>query len=445
VTGRQPTSMHILELFPAGTRVDERGDLILGGHRAGALAAEYGTPLYVFDEPTLSARCRAYRDAWAQAYPGSSRVAYAGKAYLNVVLAQIIHREGLDLDVVSGGELFLALQAGFPPERIHFHGNNKSAAELALALDAGVGRLVVDNLDELRQLDQMTAARGERVGVWIRVSPGMDAHTHAYNQTGAVDSKFGFLWNGPALREVLGRLQAHPHLRLVGLHAHVGSQIWDLSLLAESAGRLVDLAADLGRPIEELSPGGGLAVPYTTDDPVVPVSACADRVAAAIVERCRRHRLPLPRVVVEPGRSLIAQAGVALYAVGARKSIPGTREYVSLDGGMADNIRPALYNARYSALLANQADRPGAQVVTLAGRFCESGDVLVRDVALPPLEPGDLVAIPMVGAYCLPLASNYNLVPRPAVVLLRPGRTDLIQRRETWQDLINRDQPVALS
>lgn len=439
--------MGILRLFPLGARLDEKGELWLGGCSASSLAQEFGTPLYVFDEATLRARCRGYRQALAQHYPGTAQVAYASKAYLSLALAQLFAQEDLSLDVVSGGELYVARQAGFPAERIHFHGNNKAPAELALALDEGVGRVVVDNAHELDALEQLAAERRVRVPIWLRLSPGIDVHTHVYRKTGLLDSKFGFPLETDAAESAVTRAQASPHLELVGLHAHIGSQIFDVEPFAEAVALLVDFAAAMkarhGFELRELSPGGGWGVPHHEAAPPAPADRYVQAVSQAVMDGCRHHGLALPTLVIEPGRSIIAPAGVALYRVGARKEIPGVRTYVSVDGGMADNIRPALYGARYTALVAGKAHLPPEETVTVAGRFCESGDVLIRDIALPRLVPGDLLAVPMAGAYCLPLASNYNLVPRPAVVLVRGGQAALIQRRETFQDLTARDLPIS--
>lgn len=434
--------METLQLFPPGTRVDEQGRLWLGGCLASSLAREFGTPLYVFDEAALRARCREYRQVLMQHYPGTGQVAYASKAFLNLALAQMFAQEGLNLDVVSGGELHVARQAGFPPERIHFHGNNKSLAELTAALDAGVGRIVVDNPHELDVLERLAARREVRVPIWLRLSPNIDVHTHAYRKTGLLDSKFGFALETDDAERALVRAMASPHLELAGLHAHIGSQISDTEPFAAAATRLLDFAAAHNLDLRELSPGGGWGVPYHEADSAVPIDGYVQVVCRAVVEACGRHGLALPTLVIEPGRSIVAPAGVALYRVGARKEIPGVRTYVSVDGGIADNIRPALYGARYTALAANKAHGPADETVTVAGRFCESGDVLIRDITLPRLAPGDLLAIPGVGAYCLPMASNYNLVPRPAVVLVKEGKASPIQRRETFDDLAVRDLPL---
>jgi diaminopimelate decarboxylase len=442
--------METLQLFPPSARVDEQGQLWLGGCLAASLAQEFGTPLYVFDEAALRARCREYQGALARHYPAAGRVAYASKAYLNLALAQLFAQEGLSLDVVSGGELYVARQAGFPAGRIHFHGNNKSAAELAAALDGGVGRIVVDSSHELDLLEREAAERQAQVPIWLRLSPGIDVHTHDYRKTGLLDSKFGLPLEPGAAERALLRAVDSPHLELVGLHAHIGSQVLDTEPFAEAVAVLLDFAAAMrglcGFVLREFSPGGGWGVPYNEADAPAPLDGYVRAVCQAVVEGCHRHGLALPTLVIEPGRSIVAPAAVALYRVGARKEIPGVRTYVSVDGGMADNVRPALYGARYTALVANKAHQSPIEIemetVTIAGKFCESGDVLIRDVALPRLEAGDLLAVPVVGAYCLSLASNYNLALRPAVVLVREGRAALVQRRQTFRDLVARDLPL---
>jgi diaminopimelate decarboxylase len=438
-------------LWPLGAHRDSSGELWLGGCAVSRLAGEYGTPLYLFCEDTLRDRARAYRAALQRGYPGSGEIAYAAKAYLNVALAQLVAEEGLGLDVVSGGELYVALRAGFPPGRIHFHGNNKSPAELRQALDDGVSRIVVDNFLELDTLARLAASRTSApVPIWLRLSTGILAHTHPSVQTGHADTKFGFsIATGDAERAVMTTLQ-HPELEVVGLHAHIGSQITDPEPLAENARRLVEFAAVLrdrhGFVLRELSPGGGWGVPMTEAGPPAPVEGYVKAVAQAVVQACRAAVLDLPHLVLEPGRSIVAPAGVAVYRVGARKEIPGVRTYVSVDGGMADNIRPALYGAAYTAVAvprhSPETGPAATETVTIAGKFCESGDILIHDIELPRLEAGALLAVPMAGAYTLAMASNYNLARRPAAVLVKDGGARVMQRRETYDDLVARDVPL---
>jgi diaminopimelate decarboxylase len=381
-------------------------------------------------------------------YAATAQAAYASKAFLCTAIAALFAEEGLDLDVVSGGELYVALSAGFPAERIHFHGNNKPERALAEALRAGVGRLVVDNFHELEMLKQLAdAMRRPPVAIWLRLAPGVQAHTHAHIQTGQEDTKFGFsIASGDAERAVSVAMAA-PQLALLGLHAHIGSQIYEPEALAEAAGRLIGFAAQMrdrhGFTLQELSPGGGWGVPMVDSDPAAPIERYVAHIAGAVTVSCRAAGLALPHLVLEPGRSLVARAGVALYTVGARKEIPGVRTYVAVDGGMADNIRPALYGAQYAAEIVGQHDGRPQEVVTIAGCFCESGDILIRDITLPQPQAGDVLAVPMAGAYTLAMASNYNLTPRPAAVMVRDGMARLIQRRETYADLLSRNSSPA--
>ena len=430
-------------LWPVSASLREDDSLSIDGLAVAELAQSYGTPLYIIDEATLRDRCRVYRRTLGAVYGASAQAAYASKAYLCTALAQIVMEEELDLDVVSGGELFVTLRAGFPSERIHFHGNNKSPEELGEALATRIGRIVVDNFTELALLDELAAGCGTRAKIWLRLAPGVQAHTHSHIQTGQEDTKFGFsIHSGDAEKAVIQALGARA-LQLTGLHAHIGSQIYEPESLADAAARLVAFAAEMrarhGFELCELSPGGGWGVPMTGADAPAPIEPYLGALCAAVATGCEQHGLPLPHLVIEPGRSLVAQAGVAVYTVGARKEIPGVRTYVALDGGMADNIRPALYGAQYIPRpVSGGAGRP-LETVTLAGKYCESGDILISDIHLPHLDCGDLLAIPMAGAYTLSMASNYNLARRPAVILVGGGQTRLIQRRETYEDLVARD------
>lgn len=428
-------------LWPLTTTRDAVGSLSIGGVSLTDLAQELGTPLYIYDERTIRESIRAYRTAFERRYP-ATRVAYAGKAYLGRWLLSILDEEGLYLDVVSGGELYVAHASGFPMERVIFHGNNKTEDELRLALELGCGEIVIDNPHEIDLLEKLGPGARNPLDVMLRISPGVDAHTHQYRKTGLIDSKFGLpIETGDAARAV-ERIAGIKWLRLLGYHAHVGSQIFEVDPFVAALGILFQFAADMEervgvKPVR-MSPGGGLGIQYESSDPDVDIDDYADRLAGSIGEAVERFRLDPPELVIEPGRSIVGQAGVALYTVGAIKDIPGVRRYVSVDGGMADNIRPALYGARYSVALANR-QAGGAQLVTIAGKYCESGDVLVHDVELPPLNPGDLLAIPAAGAYCLAMASNYNLSLRPAVVVVNDGHYRVVQRRERYDDLLSRD------
>lgn len=414
--------------------------LIIGGCDAVDLAREYGTPLYVYDQVTLQNAARAYQTALQKHYPGASMVTYASKAYLCTALARLWAGLGLGLDVVGPGELETALRAGVPSEHIHLHGNNKPLALLKRAAEAGVGRVVIDGWHDLEWLD--TLRPSSPVLAWLRLSPGIDVHTHDYRKTGLIDSKFGFpIVNGDAER-ALRRARRSPAIELVGLHAHIGSQIFEPEPFADCVEILVEFAARMRDLWDwrmlELSPGGGWGVAYTPDQDESPVETCVAAICAALTSACDRHGLALPRLVLEPGRSLVARAGVALYTVGGEKEVPGVRRYLFLDGGLADNVRPAMYGAQYTAICANREGEM-FEPVTLCGPFCESGDVLVRDVPLPLLAVGDLVAVPVSGAYQLSMASAYNGFGRPAAVMVEDGRAWLIQRRETAEDLMARD------
>ena len=426
-------------VWPVTTKRAPEGHLVIGGVTVPELVARFGTPLYVFDEATLRAQARRFRAAFEGAY-ARARVVYAAKAYLSPVIVAMLWEEGLGLDVVSGGELYAGLAAGIPAEAITFHGNNKGEEELREALAAGVGLIAVDSLSELGLLGRLAADRGTRVPLLLRLNPGIDVHTHAKIRTGALDSKFGLpVATGDAAAAV-ARVLAEPGLELVGYHAHVGSQVFEADAVARTLTVLLNFAVAMrdrhGVVPRVVSPGGGFGVAYEDGQEEAPVEAWAKTAAATLTERCHRHGLPLPELTVEPGRAIVGPAGVALYRVGTIKEIAGVRRYAAVDGGMADNIRPTLYGARYAAALANRPDTGVPEPVTIAGKYCESGDVLIEEATLPPLERGDVLAVPAAGAYCLPMASNYNLSTRPAVVLVGDGEARLIRRRETYADLL---------
>lgn len=430
-------------VWPDSAHVQADGSMVIGGCTVRELAATYGTPLYVLDLQTVQATAQAYLGALREHYPGEATVHYASKALLNTAVAQLMTRAGLGLDCVSLGEVAVALRAGVDPGLLHLHGNAKPRHELEQALAWGVGRIIVDSLDELQLLAELTSERRDPYPVLLRLNPGVDVHTHAHIQTGQLDSKFGLPVSTGMANTAVRMLTAAPGLRLVGLHAHLGSQIHELDALVLGMERLLDVAASIrteyGITIEELSPGGGLAVAYRPGDPAPTVAAYVTALAQALLEGCARRDLPLPRLIVEPGRSLIARAIVAVYSVLSVKRIPAVRTYVAVDGGMGDNLRPSLYDARYTVRAVDAMPAEDSETITIAGRFCESGDLLVRDVALPPLDPGTLLAVAQAGAYTLSMASNYNLVSRPALVLVADGAAHLLQRRETVEDLVARD------
>jgi diaminopimelate decarboxylase len=428
------------DIFPDTTRVNG-GHLVIGGCDLTELAVKFGTPLYVYDEASLVARARAYRDALRSSYPGRSTVCYASKAYSAPWIFGLIADEGLGLDVVSGGELWAGMASDFPRDRIYFHGNNKGEDELELALSEGVGRIVIDNLDEVALLGRLAKARGSRPAVLLRVSPNVDAHTHAHLTTGKLDTKFGLGIESGAAEEGVRAILAQTSLDLRGYHAHIGSQIHEVEPYRDAVDRLFAFAKDMrerhGVALREISPGGGYGVRYTTADPVVKPRDTIAEVGRLVADAARRNGFDeLPELTIEPGRSLVAPTAVALYRVGSVKRIPEGRTYVAVDGGMADNIRPTAYGAKYSAVLANRVTDDGPVDVAVAGKYCETGDILIQHVDLPLPRVADLVAIPTSGAYHLSMASNYNMALRPAVVVVRDGRARLVRRRETFDDLL---------
>lgn len=432
-----------------GCAVTADGRLLVGGCDAVALARTYGTPLYAVDEARLRANCRRYRQAFAAAYPGRSQVIYAGKAFLVTGMARLVAEEGLGLDVVSAGELAVAQRAGFPPERIWLHGNYKPERELELALEAGVGRIVVDSLQELEVLDRVARGLGRKARIYLRLTPGVEADTHPSIATGHERSKFGLgIPGGEAL--AAARLAARlDGLELVGLHCHIGSQLLQLDPFVQAAHRMVEALAavrdETGLVLGELDLGGGLGIRYTPADEPPPVEAYARALAEAVVEATARHGLPLPVLLVEPGRSIAGEAGVTLYTVGVTKRLADGTTYVAVDGGMGDNPRPALYQAAYHAVVAGRAlVEPGPEVA-LVGRYCESGDVIIPRAALAGSgpegypAPGDVVAVFSTGAYNYSMFLSYNGIPRPAVVFCRGGLARLVVRRQTVDDLLAGD------
>jgi diaminopimelate decarboxylase len=426
-------------VWPAGAARDDSGVLTVAGVDVREVAAQFGTPAYVLDEEDFRARCRAWRDAFA-----GGDVYYAGKAFLCTAIARWVAQEGLSLDVCTGGELAVALKAGFPAERLLFHGNNKSVAELERGVGAGVGRFVVDSFVELDRLAEVAERNGVRQRVYVRVTPGVEAHTHEYVQTGQEDQKFGFSLASGAAAEAVRRVLALPSLELVGLHCHIGSHIFDVHGFKLAAHRMVTLLAAVrdehGLELPELDLGGGQGIAYTAADDPMDVFEYADGLRAIVEKECAAVGLAVPRLAVEPGRALAGPSTVTLYEVGTVKELPGLRTYVSVDGGMSDNIRTALYDARYTAVLASRASQADPANVTLCGKHCESGDIVVHDVPLPgDLAPGDLVAVPASGAYHRSMASNYNHVPRPPVVAVKDGAARLVVRRETEADLLALD------
>jgi diaminopimelate decarboxylase len=430
--------------FPT-TAVFEGGRLrSVGGVDVDELVQGYGTPLYVLDRAEVVGRMRAYRAAFGD----DVTIAYASKALCVVGVLQLAAREGLAVDVASAGELATAARAGVPMERVLFHGNNKSVAELEDAARLGVGRVVADSFAELDRLEAVGDAFGHRFAVLLRVTPGVEAHTHEFIRTGHDDSKFGFTLSAGFADEAVDRALALAHVDVRGAHCHIGSQIFNPEAFAAAAQAMCAFLAGVrtrhGRPLDELNLGGGLGIAYTTRDTVPSVEGYAETVLAAVGRAAAAHDLGVPHLTVEPGRSIVGPAGLTLYTVGTVKRVPGVRTYVSVDGGMSDNLRPALYGADYTFVAAGSGARDGdAQPVTVVGKHCESGDVLGRDVALPAdLGEGDLLAVAATGAYGYAMANNYNRLPRPAMVLVGDGRADLLVRRETLDDVVALDVPL---
>lgn len=430
-------------MFLTGTmRVNRAGRLEIGGCDTILLARQFGTPLYVVDEMTVRQNCAMYRNNLHRLYP-HSQVAYAGKAFLTMAMCRLVEQEGLALDVASGGEIYTALKAGFPPEKMIFHGNNKTPEEIRLALGAGIGRFAADSISDLQLLAALAAEERKTASVVLRVKPGIEAHTHHYIQTGQLDSKFGLgLADGQALTAVRLTLDAE-YLELRGLHCHIGSQIFDLEPFRLTAEAMMDFMLEIrektGVTVKELNLGGGPGIRYLPEDAPFPVQRYLELITATLREKAEKHNFPLPVLFLEPGRSVIGEAGTTLYTVGAIKEIPGVRKFVAVDGGMTDNLRPALYGAKYTVLSAGRVEDRDREVVTVAGRACESGDVLIRDALLPRLARGDVLAVLSTGAYNFSMASNYNRFPRPAVVFVRDGKAELIVARESYEDLVRND------
>lgn len=424
------------------SRVNEKGHLEIGGCDVTDLAAEYGTPLYVYDEALIRSKCRAFVDAFRDS-GFSFQVAYASKAFCTMAMCKLIEEEGLSLDVVSGGELFTALQAGFPVERIHFHGNNKSIEEIEMALDARIGCFVVDNFYELSLLAQLGEERQEKVAVLLRVTPGVEAHTHEYISTGQQDSKFGFdVKSGQAL-EAIRQANESKWLHLLGVHSHIGSQIFETDGFLVAIKRLVELLEEakekFGFISQVLNVGGGFGIRYVEGDTPLAPGDYVKAITAAVRAELSDRQMPLPELWIEPGRSIIGDAGTTLYHIGSQKEIPNVRKYVAVNGGMTDNLRPALYQAQYEAAIANRMNEADTETVSIAGKCCETGDMLIRDIALPRAKAGDILAVSSTGAYGYAMSNNYNRIPRPAVVFVHDGTAELVVKRETFADVVSQD------
>ncbi|WP_201330955.1 diaminopimelate decarboxylase [Lactobacillus nasalidis] len=419
--------------------VNQAGHLQIGGVDALELAARYQTPLQVYDVGRIRQAIRAFKRVFEEEGV-SYEVSYASKAFSCLAIYQVINEEGGHTDVVSGGELWTALKAGFPMSKVSFHGNNKSRSELELAVEHGVGVIIVDNFHEIDLLSQILEEKDAEAKVMLRVTPGISAHTNEYIQTGQVDSKFGFDMASGQADRALELVLANPRLQMAGVHAHIGSQIFDVRGFVGCAEKLCQLAEDwrdkYGYETEILNVGGGFGIHYTDQDHPLPAEEFVRAIVKAVKRQCQEKGLELPEIWIEPGRSIVGQAGWSLYTVGSRKDLPGYPSYVALDGGMGDNIRPALYQAEYSAVVADRPQAEAEEVVNLVGKYCESGDVLIKSCPLPKTEPGDVVALLSTGAYGYSMASNYNRNPRPAVVFAENGQAKLVIKRESYDDLL---------
>lgn len=425
--------------------VNQQGHLEIGGVDAVWLSKTYGTPLYIYDVRKIREKAAAFQAAFAD-LPVRYQVAYASKAFSMIAMIQLVDELGLALDVVSGGELYTALRAGFPAERIHFHGNNKSLEELRYAVRENIGAIVVDNFYELELLKTVSREIGKPVNILLRLTPGVDADTHAYISTGQDDSKFGFYLSTGDARKAYRAALTDDRFHLVGLHFHIGSQLFtpDAHVLAVQRlyKELEQWKAEFGWLPNVLNVGGGFGIAYTDgDEPTEPRRFIRPIVEAMLAE-CRARSLEVPEIWIEPGRAIVGEAGTTLYTIGSRKTTSGQKTFIAVDGGMTDNLRPALYQSKYEAIIANRADQTARERVTIAGKCCESGDILIEDIDLPEARPGDILAVFCTGAYGYAMANNYNRLPRPAVVFVEDGEARLVVERETFEDLIRHDLPL---
>lgn len=425
--------------------INDNGHLMIGGVSTIDMVKQYGTPLYVYDIALIRERARGFKETF-QELGVKAEVAYASKAFSSIAIFQLMKEEGLSLDVVSGGELYTALKAEFPSERIHFNGNNKSRDELMMAVKNNIGCIVVDNFHELRLISEITGEMKQHTKVLLRVTPGIEAHTHDYILTGQEDSKFGFdLQNGQAEEAMKQSLESE-YIDLLGLHCHIGSQIFETTGFILAAKKIIEKVAEwksaYGFIPRVINLGGGFGIRYTQEDDPIPPGQYVKEMINAVKGETVRFGLDMPEIWIEPGRSLVGDAGTSLYTVGSSKEVPNIRKYLAVDGGMSDNIRPALYSAKYEAVIANKAGAEPQETVSIAGKCCESGDMLIWDLPLPESEAGDILAVFCTGAYGYSMANNYNRIPRPPVVFAENGKSKLVIRRETYDDLIALDQSL---
>lgn len=423
--------------------VNDCGHLTIGGVDCVELGKKYGTPLYVLDENVVRNNCKAYIKAFEKYYDGKGLPSYASKAFCCKEICRIMKDENMGLDVVSGGELYTALSVDFPANRIHFHGNNKTLDEIRMCLENGVGKIVVDNFNELEQINRLSKEYNKITDISLRIKPGVDAHTHDYIRTGQIDSKFGFaLENGEAL-EIVKKALSYENICLKELHCHIGSQIFEVEPFVDTAKIMMDFIAEikntLNYQIDELNLGGGFGIKYLESDKALPFESFIKAVSEAVKEKASEHSTKVPYIYIEPGRSIVSEAGITLYTIGGVKEIKNVRTYVSVDGGMGDNIRYALYNADYTVVNASKASVKPENKYTVAGKCCESGDLIQENTKIADPQIGDTLAVLSTGAYNYSMASNYNRIPRPAVVMVKDGKNRLVVNRETYEDIARND------
>ncbi|GAE36768.1 diaminopimelate decarboxylase [Halalkalibacter akibai] len=434
-------------MYTHGTsRINEQGHLEIGGVNTVELAKQYGTPLFVYDVALIREKAKQFQEAFtSEGVP--FQVAYASKAFSCLAMFQLADELGLSLDVVSGGELYTAMQAGFPMERVHFHGNNKSLSELEMAVDAGIGCIVVDNFYELRELSRICKERQKQMDVLLRITPGVEAHTHDYISTGQEDSKFGFDLVSGQVHEAVQKAHEDKFLQLLGVHSHIGSQIFETTGFVMAVEKMFELVEEWRKQFnftpKVLNLGGGFGIRYIEGDTPLPVGEYVKKMIEVVKAKATQFDLKMPEIWIEPGRSLVGDAGTTLYTIGSHKHIPNVRDYLAVDGGMSDNLRPALYQAEYEGLLANRANDVATETFSIAGKCCESGDMLIWDLPLPKANHEDILAVFCTGAYGYAMANNYNRIPRPAVVFVEDGEASEVIRREKYEDLVRLDLPLA--
>lgn len=423
--------------------VNEKGHLTLGGADTVEIVEKYGTPVIVYNENGIRNNCRAFVNSIDEYYNGKGRVLYASKAFSCIEMYRIINDEKMGIDVVSGGEIYTALKAGFPAEKMYFHGNNKSYDELRYALEAGIGRIIVDNPDELATLSEIAKDMGVTANIYMRIKPGIDAHTHSFVKTGQIDSKFGFALETGEAMECVKLCVKTENINLVGMHCHIGSQIFEIEPFVHAAEVMIkflaDIKAETGITISELDLGGGFGIKYTDDDKPEKFESYMKSVSDVVKSVCEKYNMPVPFILIEPGRSIAGAEAVTLYTVGSVKKIPDVRTYVSIDGGMTDNPRYILYQSDYTVMCANKADKERDMTVTVAGKCCESGDLIQENVDIQTVNKGDILAVLSTGAYNYSMASNYNRVPRPLVLMVKDGEVRTIIKRETYEDIVKND------